>query len=90
MKITICGSGRFADAIAQANHELSLAGHVVYSIVPLLDAPSDEQKVVLRRIHRQKIAASEAVWVVAVGGYIGPDTQSEINFAREQGKKVLP
>lgn len=89
MKITICGSARWADEVDGANVRLSLQGHVVYSIVPCLREPSPEQKIVLRRIHRQKIDASDAIFVVSVDGHVGEDTSAEIEYARSSGKTVL-
>lgn len=89
MKITICGSSRFMTEIDKANRQLSMVGHVVYSLVPLLQTPNATQKQTLREIHRNKIDASDAIFVVSIGGYIGADTAAEIEYARRQGKPIM-
>lgn len=88
-RVTICGSARFADEIDRVNRHLSLRGHTVYSIVPHLRGPNDEQKQTLRAVHRAKIDASDAIYVVALGGYIGPEVAAEIEYAKAADKVVL-
>lgn len=96
MKITLCGSARFEDKFKEMNERLSLAGHVVYSLAIY---PSDkggeknwytpEQKERLDAIHLEKIDASDGIYVIAPGGYIGESTQREIDHARKTKKKVF-
>jgi hypothetical protein len=40
-------------------------------------------------MHKRKIDMADAIYVINVGGYIGSSTQSEIEYARANGKQVL-
>lgn len=95
MKITLIGSARFENKFKEANRRLTLAGHVVYSLAVY---PSDmsgkdwytpEQKAMLDKVHKDKIEASDAVFLVQENGYIGESTRSEIEHARRLGKRLL-
>lgn len=95
MKITLCGSARFEEQFKEVNERLSLAGHVVYSLAVYpsdkggKDWYTDQQKAMLDQVHLDKIDASDAVYAIAPGGYIGESTAREIAYARKQGKKLL-
>jgi hypothetical protein len=39
-------------------------------------------------MHKRKIDMADEIYVINVGGYIGDSTRSEIEYARETGKKV--
>ena len=39
-------------------------------------------------MHKQKIDMSDEIFVINVGGYIGESTRSEIEYAKEHGKKI--
>ena len=88
--ITLCGSMRFSPEFERLAAELALAGHVVLAPTALdpateLDA---EQRARLGRIHLQKIAMSDEVLIVNVGGYVGESTRREIEHARSRGLVV--
>lgn len=91
-KITLCGSTRFKKEFEVINRQLSLEGHIVYSVsffpqadnIPL----SEEQKILLDKVHKQKIDNSDGIFVVDVDGYIGESTQSEIDYSVNTGKFV--
>lgn len=94
MKITLCGSARFEDEFKKFNKELTLQGHVVYSLACY---PSDfggknwyteEEKEILDRVHKLKIDNSDAIFVINKEGYIGDSTKSEIAYALAQGKEI--
>jgi len=95
MIVTLCGSARFEKEFKEANKILTLAGHVVFS---LSCYPSDfggkdwyteEQKLMLDKVHKEKIRCSEAIYIVSDGtGYYGDSTKSEILFARKHGKLI--
>lgn len=89
MKITICGSARFPAEIDEAVRELSLQGHLVYSLTPGI-VTSIEMRAHVDQLHRAKIDASDAIYVVAPDGYVGHHTRHEIEYARANGKIVLP
>ena len=71
-RITLCGSTRFRHLFDEANRQLSLRGHVVYSLAmfgrQLKDEGkgdnvlvSDEDKLVLDALHMAKIANSDGI-----------------------------
>ena len=45
--------------------------------------------IALLALHLQKIEMANAVWVVMRDGYVGPDTQREIEYARLRKKPVF-
>ena len=88
--ITLCGSVRFREELARLETELSLAGHVVLAPAAL-DPATDlgaAERARLGRIHLRKIAMSDEVLVVNVGGYVGDSTRREIEHARSLGLAV--
>jgi hypothetical protein len=95
MRITLCGSAKFENQYKQANKDLTLAGHVVYSLACY---PSDlggknwytvAEKRMLDAVHLRKIDNSDAILVIDVPGYIGKSTRREINHANRTGKRVF-
>lgn len=92
MKITLCGSTKFGDAYRDWNLILTLAGHIVYSVAGFGhedDVLNEEDKRRLDLIHLEKIAHSDAVVVLNVGGYYGDSTRREIEFTRMHGKDIF-
>lgn len=91
MIITLCGSTKFKDDFEQINKALTLAGHIVLSVGVFGhsgDEITDDQKIMLDKIHKQKIDMSDAILVIDKGGYIGKSTKSEIAYANATNKKV--
>lgn len=91
MRVTLCGSTRFKDDFDKANAELSLAGHVVYSCAlwgHSGDTLTDYDKLMLDAVHFAKIANSDGIHVLNIGGYIGESTRREIYFAASMGKEI--
>jgi hypothetical protein len=93
----ICGSTRFWNEMAQANTELTAAGHIVLApgadLKTLNDLWADEAtrerlKPQLDALHRDKIRLADEVLVVAPGGYIGDSTRAEIAYARQLRRPV--
>jgi hypothetical protein len=87
--LTLCGSNRFEPLFKAWNTELSLAGHVVFSIAAY---PSDqagknwyttEQKRVLDAVHKRKISLSDGIIVLNYGAYMGESTLAELAHADE-------
>ena len=90
--ITLCGSTKFKEEFERVNRELTLAGNVVISVGCFGhagDILSDEQKVMLDEIHKQKIDIADAIFVINKNGYIGSSTKSEIEYAEKNKKKVF-
>ena len=92
MVITICGSTKFKDEILEAAKTLTMDNHIV--LAPFIFHHTDneeitqEAKIRLDNLHKQKINMSDAIFVVNVGGYIGESTYSEIDWAQRMKKEV--
>lgn len=93
--VVICGSTRFMREMADADRELTWAGHIVVrpgcdmkTPHPLWADPAEAEagKQRLDALHRAKIRLADEVLVV--GDYVGDSTRAEIAYARELGKPV--
>lgn len=47
-----------------------------------------ETKKIPDDMHKRKIDAADDIFVINKGGYIGENTRSEIEYAKEHGKKI--
>lgn len=86
--VTLCGSTRFYEAFQKANYELTMLGKIVLSVgfYPHHEHSetagcTPQQKIELDRLHLDKIAMSDEVYVLNVDGYIGESTCRKIQFA---------
>ena len=87
--VTLCGSTKFKEQFEEVNRRLTWSGWVVLSVGSFHHSEKDHdiagqiiaRKVKLDRLHKEKIAMSQAVVVINVGGYIGDSTHSEIAHA---------
>lgn len=91
--ITICGSTRFKREYEEAAKYLERQGWAVFTVGFFMHADnisvSNGDKDELDRLHEEKIAISDAIYVVNPGGYIGDSTRSEIDYAHGLGKIIL-
>lgn len=98
--ITLCGSTRFKEQFMKAQKELTLQGNIVIS-VGLFGHSGDQEvwenmdegtltktKEMLDDMHKRKIDMSDEIFVINVDGYIGDSTKSEIEYAKNTGKKI--
>lgn len=94
MFITLCGSAKFEKEFRQADHDLTLANHVVYNLAIYPSEKSnknwytEDQKFILDNMHKMKIKNSDAIYVICPGGYIGDSTKNEIKYAVDNSKKI--
>jgi len=90
MVITICGSARFRDEINATQVNLTLQGHLVFTIEDLTGVDvTDEIKSMLALNHLRKIDLSDAIYVINVDGYIGESAANEIEYAKSIGNEIL-
>ena len=92
MIITICGSTKFKNEMLNIAKEITLNGNIV--LMPFVfahcgDEITDEQKILLDRLHFEKIKMADAIYVVNVNNYIGESTKREIEYARNLGKIII-
>ena len=98
--ITLCGSTRFKDAFIEAQKRLTLEGNIVISVglfghsgdTEVWEGMSEDTltktKEMLDDMHKRKIDMADEIFVINVGGYIGTNTQSEIEYAMTTGKPI--
>lgn len=91
--VTICGSTKFKSEFEDAYRTLTYEGHMVLSVgffghADNLDL-SDNLKAKLDELHLSKIRASDWIYVVNPGGYIGESTQREIDLAASLGMPII-
>jgi len=97
--VTLCGSTKFKDAFTEAQLKETLAGKIVLTIGCNLKADNETfkdlstadlrlVKAKLDILHFHKIAMSDEILVLNVGGYIGESTEREIEYAKSIGVKI--
>ncbi|CAM3954475.1 hypothetical protein [Deinococcus marmoris] len=97
--VCLCGSVRFLKEFDAASLAETLAGRMVLSVGSHLRSDAEiftgltgeEKQAALERLaelHHRKIDLADEILVVNVGGYVGETTQTEIEYARGQGKRI--
>lgn len=92
--ITLCGSTKFKDDFLREQNRLTLEGNIVIS-VGMFDLSGygesldDETINMLGDMHKRRIDMSDEIFVINKNGYIGSSTKSEIEYAKQTGKKVV-
>lgn len=90
--ICLCGSTKFKREYQFAQKEISEAGLVCLTVECFLHADkcwaARDIKTELDELHLRKIDIADEVLVLAVGGYIGDSTRSEIAYAVRLGKPI--
>ena len=93
MIVTLCGSTRFKDEFLTVQKDLTLQGHIVLSVGLFAHADnielSQEDKIRLDNLHREKINMSDAIFVINKDGYIGESTYGEIDWASRMKKQIF-
>lgn len=90
--VTICGSMRFAEKMAEIAEWLEIEkGYIVLSPVlhVLTRDLTENEKQLLGELHLAKIEMSDAIFVVNIGGYIGDAVKREIEYAEANGKEIM-
>ena len=90
--VALCGSTRFKDDFHAVAKKLTLEGKIV--LMPMVfekadgEELSDRDQSTLCDMHFAKIDMSESIFVINKGGYIGEQTQKEIEYATHNNKRV--
>lgn len=91
--ITACGSLRFIKEMMKITEKMELQGNCmltpIYPTKPDKDAYTEDEIVILDKMHKEKIKLSDAILVVNVDNYIGSSTKSEIEFAKSLNKEII-
>ena len=92
--ITVCGSLKFYREMMEITEKMELQGNCM--LVPIYnpnktskDDFSEEEALMLDKIHKERIKLSDSILVVNVNGYIGDSTKSEIEFAKSLNKEII-
>ncbi len=92
--ITVCGSLRFVNEMMEITEKMELQGNCM--LVPIYnpmrpdkDSFTEEEGLILDKMHQERIRLADAILVVNVDGYIGTSTKKEIEFAKSLGKEIL-
>ena len=91
--ITVCGSLNFKNEMIELAEKMELQGNCIlcpiYPTNPDKDAYTEDEVLMLDKMHKEKIKLSDAILVVNVNGYIGNSTKSEIDYAKSLNKEIL-
>lgn len=90
--ITLCGSIKFKNEFLKIQEKLTLKKNIVLTPNFFNTIKKEEinleTKKMLDEMHRQKIHMSDEIYVINLGGYIGESTRNEIEYAKENGKRI--
>lgn len=91
--ITVCGSYKYEKEMKEITEYMALQGNCMITPIDLCkpnkEAYTEEQAIMLDKMHKEKIKLADAILVVNVNGYIGNSTKSEIEFAKSLNKEIL-
>ncbi len=90
--ITVCGSYKYFNIMKEVALDLELEGNCVLTPIDLTKPKefySEEDFIMLGKMHKEKIRISDAILVVNVDNYIGESTRSEIDFANSLNKEII-
>ena len=92
--ITVCGSLKFVKEMMEITEKMELQGNCM--LVPIYnpsksnkDDFTEEEALMLDKMHKERIKLSDAILVVNVNDYIGSSTKSEIEFAKSLNKEII-
>lgn len=91
--VCLCGSTRFKDAFLRVQDELARAGFIVLSVGTFCHQTPEtitaNTKQHLDDLHKVKIAQADYIVILNQDLYIGPSTQSELQFATTLKKPIF-
>ena len=88
--ITVCGSYKFKKEMTEITEKMTLKGNCMITPNELTktdkNAYTEDEILMMDKMHKEKIKLSDAILVVNVNGYIGNSTNSEIEYAKSLNK----
>ena len=91
--ITVCGSYKFKDEMIEITEKMTLQGNCMLTPIELAkpnkEAYTENEALIIDKMHKEKIKLSDAILVVNVNNYIGSSTKSEIEFAKNLNKEII-
>ncbi len=90
--VTICGSMRYENQMQGIAFELETKHgfnvlQCIYGIKKDELTPCELSS--LKQAQLERIAISDAIYVVDIDGYIGDSTKEEISYAKQAGKEII-
>lgn len=91
--ITVCGSYKFKKEMTEITEKMTLKGICMITPNELTktdkNAYTEDEILMIDKMHKEKIKLLDAILVVNVNGYIGNSTNSEIEYAKSLNKEIL-
>lgn len=91
--ITVCGSYKFKKEMLEITEKMTLKGNCMLTPNELTksnkNAYTEDESLMIDKMHKEKIKLSDAILVVNVDNYIGSSTKSEIEFAQKLNKEII-
>lgn len=91
--ITLCGSTKFKSDFDRINKELTLNNKIILQPGCYVHNDniiiSEEEKINLDILHKEKILMSDCIFVINKNNYIGSSTKSEIEYATKLNKPIF-
>lgn len=92
--IAVCGSLRFYKEMIEMAEKMELQGNCMLMPIynpnkPSKDSFTEEEALMLDKMHKERIKIAEAILVVNVDNYIGESTKKEIEYAKSLNKEVI-
>jgi hypothetical protein len=91
--ITVCGSYKFKKEMIEITEKMTLQGNCMLTPIELAkpnkEAYTENEALIIDKMHKEKIKLSDAILVVNVNNYIGSSTKSEIEFAKNLNKEII-
>lgn len=85
--VCLCGSLRFQELFLSERRRLTALGVIVLAPEAIGEELTPSTRAALGELHLRRIDLADEVRVVSAGGYVGPATRREIEYAR--GKRTV-
>lgn len=86
--VCLCGSLRFWHLFESERRRLTAEGVIVLGPEPISEELTPSIREALGELHLRRIDLADEVRVVSEGGYLGPSTRREIDYARANRKVI--
>ncbi|BAK36708.1 hypothetical protein MLP_36940 [Microlunatus phosphovorus NM-1] len=86
--VCLCGSLRFQSLFQSERQRLTSQGVIVLGPEAISEELTPSRRAALGELHLRRIDLADEIRVVSEGGYVGPATRREIEYAREKRKVI--
>lgn len=92
--ITVCGSLKFYKEMMDITEKMELEGNCMLVPIynpskPSKDDFTEEEALMLDKMHKERIKLADAILVINVNNYIGTSTKKEIEYAESLNKEII-